>query len=113
MKCLNCGKVVEQAGNRPRLYCDDKCKQAAYRNRTVISVTAQPTVTQLKSAPAIANFGQPDCECMHCKSNRASGGKHTINHGEYKPAHLLSKGEVNRVTLPGDVDYEGVVKARA
>ena len=49
-----------------------------------------------------ANFGQEDCECRHCRNNRNSGGKLIINHGEPKP---MGVNEVNRVSLPGDVDY--------
>lgn len=56
-----------------------------------------------------ANYGQPDCECKHCRANRAHGSKHTINHGPYKPFVQLKPGEVNRVSLPGDVDYDGIV----
>lgn len=52
-----------------------------------------------------ANFGQPDCECRHCRNNRASGLSKLINHGPYKPASELFSGELNRVALPGDVDY--------
>lgn len=58
--------------------------------------------------PDIANYGEADCECMYCKSNRANGGKHIINHGPYKPFHLLGRDEFNRVTLPGDIDFQGV-----
>jgi hypothetical protein len=53
-----------------------------------------------------ANFGQPDCQCRHCKNNRSSGSHKVINHGPYKPAGQLSKNEVNRVSWPGDVDYK-------
>ena len=33
---------------------------------------------------------------------------HTINTGHYKRADQLALGELNRVSLPGDADYEGV-----
>lgn len=52
-----------------------------------------------------AHYGQLDCECRMCKTNRAHGGKHTINHGPYKTVAQLGTGEFNRVSLPGDVDY--------
>ena len=51
------------------------------------------------------NFGKPDCECKMCQTNRVNGNKHKINHGEPKSACELAENEVNRVTLPGDVDY--------
>ena len=53
-----------------------------------------------------ANFGQPDCECMHCKQNRKAVKPLLINHEQYKHADQLLAKEVNRVSLPGDVDYE-------
>ncbi len=57
-----------------------------------------------------ANYGLDDCECQHCKTNRVNGNKHTINHGAYKSANELGEHELNRVSLPGDVDYTGVAK---
>jgi len=53
-----------------------------------------------------ANFGQPDCQCMHCRQNRRSKHPRLINHGKYRPVELLKHNEVNRVALPGDVDYK-------
>lgn len=55
-----------------------------------------------------ANFGQPDCECRHCRANRANGNRHVLNHGTAKPYPLLDRNELNRVSLPGDTDYTGV-----
>lgn len=55
-----------------------------------------------------ANFGQDDCTCRHCFNIQAKGSLHTLNHGPHKPARELSKNELNRVALPGDVDYRGV-----
>lgn len=57
--------------------------------------------------PTPANFGQPDCECRHCANNRNNGSRLVINHGPYKPVSELKDNEVNRVSLPGDVDYRG------
>jgi hypothetical protein len=64
--------------------------------------------SSLGPKPLPANFGQADCACRHCRANRANGSKLEINHGPYKGCKDLIKGEVNRVALPGDVDYEGV-----
>jgi hypothetical protein len=55
-----------------------------------------------------ANFGLFDCQCMHCRQNRANGSKLVINHGPAKAIGKLGPNEVNRVSLPGDVDYDGV-----
>lgn len=60
--------------------------------------------------PNIPNYGQPDCQCMHCQQNRANGNKSIINHGPYKPYQALAKNEANRVSLPGDPDYAGVAQ---
>lgn len=53
-----------------------------------------------------ANFGQPDCECQHCQANKARGSRHTLNHGPWKTREQLDTHELNRVSLPGDVDYK-------
>jgi hypothetical protein len=52
------------------------------------------------------NYGQPDCQCKHCQNNRNGKLGLTINHAE--PVNQTIKGHVNRVSLPGDVDYVGV-----
>jgi len=54
-----------------------------------------------------ANFGQPNCECKHCQSVRSNKSHNVLNHGPHKPASELSLNELNRVALPGDVDYRG------
>ena len=54
-----------------------------------------------------ADFGLPNCTCRHCQNNRASGRELIINHGAYKSRAELGKREVNRVSMPGDFDYEG------
>ncbi|KKK64343.1 hypothetical protein LCGC14_2985150 [marine sediment metagenome] len=55
-------------------------------------------------------YGSQDCQCLHCAVNKRKGGKHTINHWSYKPAHELEKNEINRICLLGDVDYQGVMQ---
>lgn len=66
-----------------------------------------PGMTQGMTRPA--NYGQADCQCMHCKQSTVS----RPNHGAYKRSHELATNEVNRVALPGDVDYKGVAEIRA
>ena len=53
------------------------------------------------------NYGLADCQCQHCLSNNANTHNHTINHGDYKSADELARNEFNRVSLPGDIDYNG------
>ncbi len=79
-------------------------------------VTVEPVVSALpisqgtaqSTTASIPNYGQPDCECMHCKSNRANGSRHTLNHNTPKKAVELADNELNRVSLPSDPDYKGV-----
>jgi len=53
------------------------------------------------------NFGLDNCQCMHCQTSRVNKSNVSINHGEYlDAAGLAANGyDVNRVVLPGDVDY--------
>ena len=51
-----------------------------------------------------ANYGLEGCACRHCAQDK---GRHTLNHGAYKTAQELADGEMNRVSLPGDVDCKG------
>ena len=125
MQCINeCGNELV---GRQREFCSDKCRKARSRTKTDkqeaahghksdnVRVTDKsdivfPTVVDTPGAdiPFIekpVNFGQPDCQCGNCKSNRATGNKHIFNHGTYKPASQLGHNELNRVPLPGDVDY--------
>lgn len=106
-KCLHCGSEFEAKRATAR-YCSAKCRVKASRSVTdsVTEVSVTP-VSVTKVLPA--NFGQPDCQCFHCKQNRASdvtNGRLIINHGDYKSFEKLAKNEVNRVSLPGDVDYQ-------
>src|SRR4030042_6371193 len=101
----------------------DKQKKAAkerarrYRERQkgVTDVTPRVTPKAESVTPEVipvvtpnlpANFGQPDCQCKHCQNTRASGSKFILNHGPYKRASELAGNELNRVSLPGDVDYQ-------
>ena len=62
---------------------------------------------KLKGVTKPENYGLDNCTCQHCLSNNANGHKHEINHGDYKPVNELARNELNRVCLPGDVDYNG------
>ena len=76
------------------------------RHRYIVDVTGKSiNLTSERLQPA--NFGKEDCECMHCQSNRKDGSKNIINHGTHKSASELAEHEVNRVSLPGDADYQG------
>jgi len=114
MKCLVCGTVIK--GRADKKTCSDKCKKAHQRLKgTNKGDTAKgdngPAVAKLpcsdpKEFPA--NYGQPDCQCKHCQASRSRANGRLINHGPWKSASQLAANEVNRVSLPGDVDYHGV-----
>ena len=55
------------------------------------------------------DYGLEGCQCLHCQSGRVNHSKNTINHGPVKHHNALGPREVNRVALPGDVDYKGRV----
>jgi hypothetical protein len=63
------------------------------------------TDNRLAVTDNIPDFGGENCQCQHCRQNRAGGNKLTINHGPHKSAAELQPGEVNRASLPGDPDY--------
>lgn len=90
-------------------------KQKRYRERkkvtnvtrVVTNVTTEGTVTPEGVKPVVpANYGTPICECQHCQNYRRAGKPVAgLNHG------ACIKGQANRVSLPGDVDYQGVAQA--
>jgi hypothetical protein len=84
---------------------------AKQRQRSKGMTSAGYDTEGMTSKALPANYGQPDCQCKHCRQNRANKSKLVINHGDYKKASELADNEVNRVTLPGDVDYEGITNA--
>ena len=118
MECIVCGKESKNE------CCSGRCR--ARKSRRTRTDEAHAPERTLKQPPPLdivyslvgndvkpANFGQPDCECQHCQTNRVNGNKHTINHGAWKSAQELDEGELNRVALPGDVDYTSSTKAIA
>ena len=114
-KCVNCGKPVESTGTKPKLYCSDACRMK-YK-RTLQTNTANEQVQTNKQAEPEqtrtnipADFGTADCQCMMCQINRRQGSRHIINHGRHKTADQLGKNELNRVSLPGDADYDGIMQ---
>lgn len=56
------------------------------------------------------NFGEEDCCCQHCATNKSNGNKNTLNHGKWKSCKELAAKEFNRVALPGDSDYKGAIE---
>ena len=100
-KCIQCNSLFESKRSTAK-YCSDKCRKLAFQSDAKVSVPELSVPTVLP-----ANFGLENCECRHCKQNRHNKSKHVLNHGAYKPAGQLAANELNRVSLPGDVDYTG------
>ncbi len=109
MKCKQCN--VEVSGRQ--LYCSDKCKQEAYRNRstvtTVTDVTVTPTVTrpepvtvEERTASYQDYIDNPDDYAT--RANAAA-----LRWGEWMAMDELAEAgyKANRVTIPGDWDYVG------
>lgn len=87
----------------------DKIKAKGVTKQGVTQgVTATSIANKVTAHLAIENYGQPDCECWHCQNNGANGSKHILNHSQYKPVAELAENELNRVSLPGDSDNDGV-----
>lgn len=112
MNCEHCTKTIENvAGKVKKRFCSDKCRKAAKRakpNARGCVRMDEPRTDGIKVTPDTTtpdNFGQTDCKCRQCATNRSKGGKHLINHGPWKDADQLADNEINRVALPGDSDY--------
>jgi hypothetical protein len=96
-------------------YCSDRCKVAYNRSKSVTDVT-EKTVTSktvTNSTSAIPNYGLADCQCNACQCNESKppAKRLTINHGPHKSHSELMDNEVNRVSVPGEPDYRGVMVA--
>ena len=57
------------------------------------------------------NYGLDNCQCKHCQQIRTNKSTARLNHGEYMTATELEQNgyDLNRVTLPGDIDYNGAL----
>jgi len=98
--CKNCGTEISSKA----IYCSDRCRKS-YSRRTDKVGQTNPDTEVGQANPDILNYGQKDCQCMHCQQNRRGNLKLIVNHGNYKRLGELLQGEVNRVSLPGDIDY--------
>ena len=112
--CAVCGKGFVARRNTSK-YCGDSCRKRASRgveNVTVSDVTVNDvTVSSVTVSSMLPdNFGLADCQCRMCVVNRYRPPKDQkrINHGRVKPFADLGDNEINRITLPGDADYNGV-----
>jgi hypothetical protein len=119
VKCLKCGKEFEAKRSTAK-YCSDICRTLYSRDsetkpeiisETELSETLSETMTPegLKSVVP-ANYGLSNCACLHCRATKSNKSDKILNHGAYKHGEQLAANELNRVSLPGDIDYVPVVK---
>ena len=85
-----------------------KAKQRALLSQ---GVTTEPSIAEFDKVAELynkpLNFGDPDCMCKMCIGNRSKTKPHILNHGALKRCDQLGENELNRVSLPGDVDFQG------
>ena len=57
------------------------------------------------------NYGLDNCQCKHCQTCITNKNPKRLNHGAYMTAAELEQNgyDLNRVTLPGDIDYNGAL----
>ena len=109
--CKQCGVVYESKRSSSK-FCSASCRKLAFQ--VSVPEVSVPEVFENANSGGMtpegwsdilpANYGEEDCACLHCQQN---GGKKILNHGVYKDFSVLGENEINRVSLPGDVDYCG------
>ncbi len=99
--------AAERAKEYRKRKRDGKCDSPVTKtSRDAIIERPIMTIERAAALNGIPNYGRANCECQHCQQNRRQGSKHILNHGPYKDITRLGPNEFNRVSLPGDTDYE-------
>ena len=120
--CWHCYKPLppQIEGKRRKKYCNDTCKQAAYRNRVnVTDDNVTDSVTQAMTEPYVSGpdmismqdfMGNPTPEQMIAARARRTDPD-SLNWGAWMNSHELHEAGLvaNRVPIPGDFDYVGCV----
>ena len=96
MKCIQCGNEFKARFGAKT--CSAKCRQAN-RRKCDKSVTAK--CDNVTDSP---KCDTTPCTHLHCAAAKARG-VNTVLH-RWTPASELGPHEANRVSLPGDVDYD-------
>lgn len=107
--CRQCGNKFDSKRSTA-LYCSGACRALAGRGwekkKDEIILNAVSARDSAQPDPARAlTMHERQCE----SNNEVRSVKHTVNTGAWKSFGDLDKGESNRVPLPGDGDYVGVV----
>ena len=102
MKCKQCGIEYESKRSTSR-YCSAKCRKLAFQRNGKVSVpderrhrTRTPSIDDYREHPHdYVQRREPD----------------QLNWGEWMDSHQLEQAglKANRVSIPGDWDYDGVV----
>lgn len=110
--CKHCNGPIEGKGK----FCSDKCKQAAYRAKR--NTVTPPTVTNgpvTQSESVTVNEQDDGPSIAHYNANPSRYAPRTnpqlLNWGKPMSGEQLAhfKLVANRVPIPGDWDYAGVV----
>ena len=118
-QCLQCGKDYESKRATSK-YCGDSCKKS-YQRRTlagqIVPVTSPDVPVNEVSGTSLGDLGEfsvphvakivDSGECSRQNTFLMVGVNKDINYGAWKPIGDLGVREVNRVPVPGDVDYVG------
>lgn len=108
MICEGCGKTLEGRQSR---FCSDKCRMQVKRTE---SQAEQRQSEQTESEQVAVVRAGPTVHERQCAANNETRREpHTINTGPWRPADQLAKREHNRVSLPGDSDYDGIAEPAA
>ena len=106
--CEQCGLEYDAKRSTSR-FCSDKCKVSFNRNKVTVT-TDNPVTLSDVTLTRHTYTGGSDCGCGMCKNKVVNKSSKIINHGPWKSASELKENEINRVPIPGDVDYEGCMK---
>ena len=113
--CVQCNQPYEAIKATSR-YCSAKCRVAANRAGSVtvtpLSVTPEPSGSVTQADPVTLRHADPVSvtldDCLHVQQAAGSTSHNTVNTYQWLSAGQLPPHTVNRVSLPGDADYNGV-----
>ncbi len=110
MQCYNDGCTQELTG-RQRQYCSDRCRKASSRTNKAVEDGSGSTNAD-KSDIMYADTGHAQALChyyAHPDQYAQRTAPELLNWGEPMNSVELTAGPFrhNRVTIPGDWDYEG------
>lgn len=113
-KCVICGALCGRGRT-----CSGACRAKLSRSMAKAhdkahapEAHAEPDLNKADIDEIVETLTTPTMHERQCQANnegRSKADQHTINTGPAKSFDKLDKGEHNRVALPFDDDYEGIV----